>query len=799
MKTIETRSGGMKADLHVHSKYSDRPTEWFLRRIGAPECFTEPEALYRTCREKGMDVVTITDHNGIRGALEIAHLPNTFISSELTTYFPEDGCKIHCLVYDITEAQFIDLQEARKNIYELRRYLADHDILHSVAHPLFRVNDQLELEHVEKLLVLFDRFEMVNGSRHPRAGDLTRVVLSTLTNELIGEMADKHGLIPYGETPWKKRFTGGSDDHSGVHAAGAFTVTPAGRSAADFLGHMRAGRHESGGVPGSSVKLAHSLYHIAYSYYKSRVLTQGGGFSVLGEVIKRFLDGYEVSGNKGGVIRTWVGRVVHRRQLRRLSPTERMIVDAFCEMRQERAPEGGVVADGVSHEARCFQAAAKVSHELSRHFLDKFLHQLGEGRLVDGLQTAAAMGSVMLGVAPYLTSFGVQHKDEAFLQAVAGRFPAAEGLRQRGTGRVWLTDTFEDVNGVAHTIRTFAEKACARSMPLTVMTCLETPPQITADVINFKPLGTFSLPEYETQKLVFPPFLNVIEAIERGNFREVIISTPGLMGLCGLAAARLLGLSTVGIYHTDFPQYARNLTQDEIMEQLTWKYMLWFYGQMDTVYVPSEYYAQQLVEKGIARSAIRVLPRGVDRERFSPEKRSKEFWSKYGMNGNFKLLYVGRISKEKNLGVLMDAFKFVRSSTPHVDLVIVGDGPELEALKAAQPDPNVKFLGVLQGEELARAYASSDVFVFPSVSDTFGNVVLEAHASGLPAIVSDRGGPAELVRRYGSGVVVDVRTPAPFCSAIRELIWDGNRRQALGQCALAAAMEHDWDRIIEEL
>jgi glycosyltransferase involved in cell wall biosynthesis len=799
MKTIETHGGGMKADLHVHSKYSDRPTEWFLRRIGAPECFTEPDALYRTCREKGMDVVTITDHNSIRGALEIAHLPNTFISSELTTYFPEDDCKIHCLVYDITEVQFNELQEARKNIYELRRYLADNHILHSVAHPLFRVNDQLEVAHVEKLLVLFDRFEVLNGSRHPRAGDLTRLVFSTLTGELIGEMAERHGLTPYGETPWVKRFTGGSDDHSGVHVAGAFTLTPQGRSVADYLEHVRAGRHEAGGVHGSSVKLAHSLYHIAYSYYRSRMLKQGGGFSVLGEVVKRFLDGYEVAGSKGGPIRTWVGRVARRRKLRRLSPTERMIVDAFCEMRQERDPEDGMRADGASREARCFQTAAKVSHELSRQFLDKFLHQLGEGRLVDGLQTAAAMGSVMLGVAPYLTSFGVQHKDEAFLQAVAGRFPAAEGLQRCGAGRVWITDTFEDVNGAAHTIRAFAEKARARSIPLTVMTCLETPPTINADVMNFKPLGTFSLPEYETQKLAFPPFLNVIEAIERGNFREVIISTPGPMGLCGLAAAKLLGLSAVGVYHTDFPQYIRDLTQDEVMEQMTWKYMLWFYGQMGTVYVPSDYYAKQLTEKGIAASVIRVLPRGVDRERFSPRKRSKDFWVQHGMNGNFKLLYVGRVSKEKNLGVLMEAFWFVRSTTPNVDLVIVGDGPELQALKAATVDPNVKFLGALRGEALSHAYASSDLFVFPSVSDTFGNVVLEAHASGLPAIVSNRGGPAELVRRYGSGVAVDVRTPAPFCSAIRELIWDKERRQALSQCALAAAEAHDWDQIIEEL
>jgi glycosyltransferase involved in cell wall biosynthesis len=403
-------------------------------------------------------------------------------------------------------------------------------------------------------------------------------------------------------------------------------------------------------------------------------------------------------------------------------------------------------------------------------------------------------------VAPYLTSFGVQHKDESFLKQIAGRFTAAGDLRVRGRGRAWLTDTFEDINGVARTIRTFAEKASARSMPLTVMTCLDTPPSVDADVLNFQPLGMFALPEYETQKVALPPFLNVIEAIERGNYREVILSTPGPMGLCGLAAARLLGLGAVGIYHTDFPQYVRNLTQDEVMEQLTWKYMQWFYSQMETVYVPSGYYARQLQEKGVASAAaIRVLPRGVDKDRFSPGKRDREFWRQFGMNGNFKLLYVGRVSKEKNLGMLLEAFCFVRSTTPDVDLVVVGDGPELPALRAAQTDPNIRFLGALHGEALSRAYASADLFVFPSVSDTFGNVILEAHASGLPAVVSDRGGPAEIVMRHGSGIAVDVRTPAPFCAAIRELIWDAGRREVLSRGALEAARAHDWDRIIEEL
>ncbi|MDZ4200064.1 MAG: glycosyl transferase, partial [Kiritimatiellia bacterium] len=185
-----------RADLHVHSKHSDRPSEWFLRRIGAPESFVEPGELYTACRERGMDFVTITDHNSIGGALEIADRPGTFLSAELTTYFPEDGCKIHCLALGITEAQFAELQQARQNIYELREVLLHHDIIHAIAHPLFRVNEKLTIEHFEKLILLFNRFEGINGSRDPRAGDLARVILGALTPEDIARLADRHGIEP---------------------------------------------------------------------------------------------------------------------------------------------------------------------------------------------------------------------------------------------------------------------------------------------------------------------------------------------------------------------------------------------------------------------------------------------------------------------------------------------------------------------------------------------------------------------------------------------------------------------------
>src|SRR4029079_14018218 len=188
-----------KADLHVHTKHSNRPTEWVLKRFGAPESFTDPKALYRRCRERGMDFVTVSDHDSIDGALEIAHLPGTFLSSEVTVYFPEDGCEIHCLVLGISEEQHREIQRLRGNVYEFRDYLKAEDIVASVAHPLVRVNDRLPLDQFEKLLVLFPRFEGLNGIHDRSQNERIRAILQRLDRETLEDLAERHRLEPWGE------------------------------------------------------------------------------------------------------------------------------------------------------------------------------------------------------------------------------------------------------------------------------------------------------------------------------------------------------------------------------------------------------------------------------------------------------------------------------------------------------------------------------------------------------------------------------------------------------------------------
>ena len=318
------------------------------------------------------------------------------------------------------------------------------------------------------------------------------------------------------------------------------------------------------------------------------------------------------------------------------------------------------------------------------------------------------------------------------------------------------------------------------------------------DLKNFQPVGTFPMPEYESQTLAFPPFLEIFEYIERHRFNELIISTPGPMGLTGLAAARLLGLRTTGIYHTDFVQYVRHLTQDDDLADLTWQYMRWFYDQCTTILVPTETYRRQLIDNGFEPSKLGVMARGVDTQLFHPSKAAPTFFDRYGQANRFHFLYVGRISKEKNVDALIDAFDEILRRGYQASLVFVGDGPHRQPLAARCQDRPIAFTGMLEGEELARAYASGDCMVFPSTTDTFGNVVLEAQASGLPVIVTDQGGPAEIVRRHDSGIVVDLSQPQALADAMEKILLDADLRRELRSRGLRNAAESKWENVLEE-
>src|SRR5690349_2079138 len=237
----KSKSGMSRCDLHLHSKFSARSEDWLFRRFDFPDSCTEPAELYAELRKRGMDFVTITDHDCIDGCVAIADKPHVFISEQVTVYFPQDPCKVHLLVWGINQAQHQDISVFRSDIFELQKYLAENGIAHAVAHPLYSINGKLNASHLERLILLFKHFEGINGLRDALLSELAQDLFNSLTPEKIDEFSKRHGLAPTHPEPWKKILVGGSDDHGSKFIASAYTETPAASSAARFLDHIRSG------------------------------------------------------------------------------------------------------------------------------------------------------------------------------------------------------------------------------------------------------------------------------------------------------------------------------------------------------------------------------------------------------------------------------------------------------------------------------------------------------------------------------------------------------------------------------
>jgi len=361
--------------------------------------------------------------------------------------------------------------------------------------------------------------------------------------------------------------------------------------------------------------------------------------------------------------------------------------------------------------------------------------------------------------------------------------PEASEAMARGPHVALFVDAPSHVSGVATTIREWSREAEKRNRSLRLLCAGQCP--CLPGAVCFPAVGTLVLDAYEGLNLHVPRVTDVLGYVQSRPVDVIHVSTPGPMGLLGLLAGHMLNVPVCGTYHTDFPRYATRLAGDPTLEVITWQFMRWFYGSMDRVAAPSPATRDDLIGQGIFADAIRVVGRGVDRERFSPGWRDDILRAKWGMQYPFKLLYVGRVSKEKNLSCLVEAYKMLKRVRHDVSLVVVGDGPYLNEMAGALAGLPVVFTGFEDGEMLSRIYASADLFVFPSETDTLGVVILEAQASGLPAIVAEAGGPKHCIRPDVTGRVLKEMNPVGLCSAIDELLSDSERLAEMSEAARA--------------
>jgi glycosyltransferase involved in cell wall biosynthesis len=717
-----------RCDLHVHSRFSTDSGNYALRRARLGESYTDPERVYRVCKRRGMRFVTISDHNTLDGALRIAHLDDTFLSVEVTTRFADDDVPLHVLVWNLSEDDHRDLQPFRPSVVELVQLLRERRLVHALAHPLYRMGPPLTADHMERLLLLFPVWEGRNGARPEEANVLACRLAATASRDYLRKLAERHGMDPPAHT--SIALTGGSDDHGAIDIATTWTEAP-GDTPAGFLGAVRAGQAVPGGAHGSTLKLAHALGALAVNAYRE----SGHELSPLAAVQVRALfdDDADDAGERHEEIRA------SSRQLTRLLGS--------------RVREGGVGIDRID----------------------------SLGPRLSALVAAAAVQLPYLGTAHHHASgrAGLDEIQRAFFGG---------GHDAREPSALVFTDTFDEANGVAGTMRRLATQGARGALPVRVATAR----QDTADEAGltvFSPDWTMSLPTYEELELRFPLVTDVLAEVERVRPDVVHVATPGPVGVCGLVAGKLLDIPIVGSYHTELGPYTLHLTHDLLVTQATGIWVDWFYRQCRLVLAPTNAVADALRARGHADVA--VWGRGVDADRFTPRRRDALLRDHLLGDGRVLLLSVGRLSNEKRIDVLLDAFARLRARTPDAQLAIVGDGPARSALEAAAPE-GVSFLGELRGDALAQAYASADVFCFPSTTDTFGQVILEASASGLPVVAARAGGALELVDDRSTGLLVPPDDPVALAAALDELVEDIPQRLALGRRALAAAQRRTW-------
>lgn len=730
-----------RADLHCHSTASQISKLGVQRALGLPECATPPEDVLELALRRGMDFVTITDHDTIDGVLQIADDPRVFVSEELTAWFHGEPQAVHVLCWGITPDDHGRLQERAGDVDRVAEYLHEHEIACALAHPFFAPAAPLTPRHRRHLARLFGVWETRNGARAPELNNPAAVYIET------------HGGTG----------VAGSDDHAGVDIGRTWTQTPHAEDPAAFLAHVRGGHASAHGEQGSAAKWAHAALGLA-----TRALGRGeAGAGLDPRVVLDIVQRVVREGDaRAGAIGADLGPDDARGLLRAWMASVDLDVD-----------EEGLLAllqDPTFHHAALYRRARRAHERRLARATDRLLAATaGDGDL--GAAAHELFGACIPAI-PYAPAAAFLGAEKAKLAPAADRGPRRIALVADGVG---------SMHGVTRTLAEIRE----RGVPGFEVEVIGTDPSVDR---RLPAVADAPVPYYAGMTVGVPSLPDVVETLAEGRYDAVHLCSPGPAGIAAALVARVMGLPLVGSYHTELGAYAGLRSGRPELEGLARAAVALFYGGCDLVLSPSEATDRVLGRMGIDEARIGRWDRGVDLSRFGPERRVERLF-----RGPVNVLYAGRLTTEKGADLLADAFVAARSRDPRLHLVLAGGGPEEEALRRRLGD-HATFLGWLSGDELARAYASADLFCFPSRTDTFGQVILEAQASGLPVVAVAEGGPRSLVR---SGVTGLLRPPVAesLAEAICGLAASPQRRRALAGAALDEVATRTWERSMARL
>jgi glycosyltransferase involved in cell wall biosynthesis/predicted metal-dependent phosphoesterase TrpH len=865
-----------RVDMHCHSTASEVSRLGVQRALGLPECATPPREVYELAKRRGMDFVTITDHDTIDGVLEIADRPDVFVSEELTARFRgEPEIAVHVLCYGISPDDHAWLQAHSGDVELCAAYLYERELACALAHPYYTVGAPLRARHRRRLAELFGVWEVRNGARAPELNHPAATYVAT---------RDGIGI-------------GGSDDHAGVDIGRTFTEAPPAASPAEFLAHLRAGEVLARGKQGSAAKWAHAAIALA-------ARTLGGGPSGPRGVVGKGAAGPGAVGEDVARpdpvrVMTMVRRLLREGDARHgavgsdLSPQDaRCLLRAWLAAVELDLDERGLIAymqeDSFSHSA-LYRRACRLHERKLRAAVEAAVRAAGAGvegdddagveggddagaagAGVEGGDSAGAAGAGVEGgdgtgepdgetaangapggdvgaevtaaaeglfesciaAIPYAPASAFLANEQVKLAALPFAHsrslgsdgslrsdgsdgasppgapgprgwaradgPAVRGLDDGETPRVAiLVDGISSTHGVTRTI----EEIRQRGVPGFEIEVVGTDPEVDRRLSAVTEIDVPFYPGLSIGVPSLPAAVQTLAPATGGGYDSIHVCSPGPVGVAGALLARTLGLPLLGSYHTELTAYAGLRSGRRQIADAMALAVGAFYNACDLVLSPSRASDEALAAIGMGSEKVLRWDRGVDTSRFDPALRDERLLGgdsdRLLGQETLNVLYCGRITREKGVDLLAEAFLRARSRDPRLHLVLAGGGPEQERLRERLGE-TATFLGWLGGSELARVYASADLFLFPSALDTFGQVILEAQASGLPVIAVAEGGPLSLIENRVTGLLCEADA-SQLADALLELASSPLLRERLSRAALSSVRSRTWERALERL
>lgn len=767
----EAQCSPARADMHCHSSASEISRLGVQRAVGLPECATPPEEVYELAKRRGMEFVTITDHDTIDGVLQIADRPDVFISEELTVGFRGEPQAVHVLCYGITPEDHEWLQAHNDNVEQCAIYMHERDIACALAHPYYSVAAPLTARHRRRLAEMFRVWEVRNGAR---------------ARELNMPAATYIGALDGAGT-------GGSDDHAGVDIGRTWTEVPAAENVEQFLAHVRGGKVAPGGSHGSAAKWAHAAIALA-----ARSIGRGAGQAGVG-------GGGVGGGPNPRAVLNMAARVLREGDARHgsgggdLTPADaRALLRAWlAAVELDHLDERGLIAylqqEGFSHSA-LYRKASRAHERKLRSAVDQALEAISGNGSIESAAIGVFTGCIA--AIPYAPA-------KAFLARERAKIDV-----DRGEGEHPRVAIIADGIGATHGVSRTIEEIRHRGVPGFEIEVVGTDPEVDR---RLPAVAEVDVPFYPGLQIGVPSLPAAVETLTEGGFDAIHVCSPGPAGVAGVLLARALSLPLIGSYHTELTAYAALRSGQQNIAAAMAGAVGAFYGACDIVLSPSSASDAALAEIGVPAERVMRWDRGVDTSRFSPSLRrrpslhgptesSEERHSDRASAGELTridVLYAGRLTREKGVELLAETFELARERDPRLHLMLAGGGPEQEMLRRRLGE-HATFLGWLQGMNLAHAYANADVFLFPSQTDTFGQVILEAQASGVPVVAVAKGGPLTLIEDRVSGLLCEPQAPA-LADALLEVAGSPLLHRRLASAGLARVRERTWEGAMQRL